>query len=180
MRHKNIEGTTRKLKGTSLGVATLLALAFSISTVSAQESISATGGNVSGSGGSVSYSIGQFAYQTHTGRNGSVSQGVQQPFEISTVTSIEEAKGIILSVSAYPNPTAGNLTLEVKDFELSTLSFQLYDMNGKLLQNERITGNQTIIVMSNLVPSTYFIKVVDKAQSQAAHREVKTFRIIKN
>lgn len=180
MRHKNIDGTRRKLKVTSLGVATLLAFTFSISTVSAQESINATGGNVSGSGGSVSYSVGQFAYQTHTGRNGSVAQGVQQPFEISVVTAIEEANGIILSVSVYPNPTTDYLTLEVKGFELSTLSFQLYDMSGKLLQNDKITGNQTSIVMSNLVPATYFVKVVVKTQGIASQQDVKTFRIIKN
>ena len=33
-------------------------------------------------------------------------------------------------------------------------------MNGKLLQNEKITGNQTSIVMSNLVPANYFVKVI--------------------
>jgi len=62
----------------------------------------------------------------------------------------------------------------VKEFELSNLHFQLYDINGKLLQNEKITGNQTSIVMSNLVPATYFVKVVQE------NKEVKTFKIIKN
>jgi hypothetical protein len=173
MRQKTKEkGKRRKLK--VLGVATLVTFAFSLSTVSAQESVNATGGNASGSGGSASYSVGQVAYQTHTGTNGSVSEGVQQPFEISVVTAIEEAKGINLTVSAYPNPTTDYLTLEVKEFELSNLHFQLYDMNGKLLQSEKITGNQTSIVMSNLVPTTYFVKVIQ------GNKEVKTFKIIKN
>ncbi|MDD4761290.1 MAG: T9SS type A sorting domain-containing protein, partial [Bacteroidaceae bacterium] len=110
---------------------------------------------------------------TNTGTNGTVAQGVQQPFEISVVTGIEEAKGINLSVLAYPNPTTDYLTLEVKEFELSNLSFQFFDMNGKLLQSEKITGNQTSIVMSNYVPATYFVKVSSK------NREVKTFKIIK-
>jgi hypothetical protein len=173
MRQKTKEkGKRRKLK--VLGVATLVTFAFSLSTVSAQESVNATGGNASGSGGSASYSVGQVAYQTHTGTNGSVSEGVQQPFEISVVTAIEEAKGINLSFTAYPNPTTDYLTLEVKEFELSNLHFQLYDMNGKLLQSEKITGNQTSIVMSNLVPTTYFVKVIQ------GNKEVKTFKIIKN
>ncbi|MGI6479933.1 MAG: T9SS type A sorting domain-containing protein [Salinivirgaceae bacterium] len=47
-------------------------------------------------------------------------------------------------------------------------------MNGKLLLNEKITGNQTSIVMSNLVPATYFVKVIQGS------KEVKTFKIIKN
>jgi len=161
MRHK-------KLK-----LSAVLLLGLGLTGLQAQTSINATGGNASGSGGSSSYSVGQVAYQTHTGTNGSVAQGVQQPFEISVVTAIEEAKGINLSVSAYPNPTTDYLTLEVKEYELSNLHFQLYDMSGKLLQNEKITGNQTSIVMSNLVPATYFVKVTE------SNKEVKTFKIIK-
>jgi ABC-type uncharacterized transport system substrate-binding protein len=89
------------------------------------------------------------------------------------VTAIEEAKGINLSVTAYPNPTTDFLTLRIDEFEISNLSYQLYDVNGKLLQSEKITGNQTSIVMSNLVLATYFVKVVQ------GNKEVKTFKIIK-
>jgi len=162
MRHK-------KLK-----LSAVLLLGLGLTGLQAQTSINATGGNASGSGGSASYSVGQVVYTTNTGTNGSVAQGVQQPFEISVVTAIEEAKGINLSVSAYPNPTTDYLTLEVKEYELSNLHFQLYDMSGKLLQSEKITGNQTSIVMSNLVPATYFVKVIQ------GNKEVKTFKIIKN
>ncbi len=162
MRHK-------KLK-----LSAVLLLGLGLTGLQAQESINATGSNASGSGGSASYSVGQVVYTTSTGANGTVAQGVQQPFEISEVSGLEEAKGISLSVSAYPNPTTDFLTLEVKDFELSNLHFQLFDMNGKLLQNEKITGNQTSIVMSNLVTATYFVKVVK------GNRDVKTFKIIKN
>jgi hypothetical protein len=162
MRHK-------KLK-----LSALLLLGLGLTGLQAQECVNATGGNASGSGGSASYSVGQVVYTTHTGTSGSVAEGVQQPYEISVVTAIEEAKGINLSVSAYPNPTTDYLTLEVKEFDLSNLSFQLYDMNGKLLLNEKITGNQTSIVMSNLVPATYFVKVIQGS------KEVKTFKIIKN
>ncbi|HOZ29528.1 MAG TPA: T9SS type A sorting domain-containing protein, partial [Bacteroidales bacterium] len=140
----------------------------------AQESVNATGGNDSGSGGSVSYSVGQVVYTTNTGTNGSVTEGVQQPYEISVVTGIEDTKDINLSVTAYPNPTTAYLTLSINEFDISNLSYQLYDMNGKLLQSEKITGNQTSIVMSNLVPATYFVKVIE------SNREVKTFKIIKN
>ncbi len=93
--------------------------------------------------------------------------------EISVVTAIEDAKVINLSVSAYPNPTTDYLTLEVNEFELSKLSFQLYDLQGKLLRSEKITGNQTNIVMSNLLPATYFVKIIQE------NRELKTFKIIK-
>ena len=162
MRHKRLK------------LSAILLLGLGLTGLQAQTSVNATGGDATGSGGSASYSVGQVVYTTNTGTNGSVAQGVQQAFEITVVTGLEEAKGINLSVSAYPNPTTDYLTLEVKDVELLNLHFQMYDMNGKLLQNEKITGNQTSIVMSNLVPATYFVKVIQ------GNKEFKTFKIIKN
>jgi ABC-type uncharacterized transport system substrate-binding protein len=63
--------------------------------------------------------------------------------------------------------------LSVDNFEISNLSYKMYDMSGKLLQSEKITSNQTSIVMSNLVSATYFVKVIQ------GNKEVKTFKIIK-
>jgi len=151
----------------------LFFIAFALKS-NAQESINSTGSDISGSGGIMSYSLGQVFFSTNTGSSGSVAEGVQQPFEISVVTRLEEAKGINLMVSAYPNPVTDNLILTAVDnFEFLTLNFQLYDMNGNLLQSEKITGNQTSIVMSNLVPATYFVKVTE------SNKDVKTFKIIK-
>ncbi len=125
MRHK-------KLK-----LSAIILLGLGLTGLQAQESVNATGGDASGSGGSVSYSVGQVVYTTNTGTNGSVTQGVQQPYEISVVTAIEEAKGINLTVTAYPNPATDYLTLRIDEFEISNLSFQLYDMSGKLLQSSK-------------------------------------------
>ncbi len=162
------------MKHKRLKLSALLFLGLGLTGLQAQTSVNATGRNASGSGGSASYSVGQLAYTTNTGTNGSVSEGVQQPFEISEVTGIEEAKGINLSVSAYPNPTTDYLTLSISEFEISNLTYQLYDISGKLLQSEKITGNQTNIVMSNLVPANYFVKVI------AGNQLIKEFKIIKN
>jgi hypothetical protein len=161
MRHKRLK------------LSAVILLGLGLTGLQAQESVNATGGNASGSGGSATYSVGQVVYTTHTGTNGSVAQGVQQPFEISVETAIEEAKGISL-IMAYPNPTTDYLELKVDSEKLKDLSFQLYDMNGKLLQSEKITGNQTRIGMGNLVPAIYFVKVIQN------NKEVKVFKIIKN
>ena len=156
-----------------VNLITVFLLGLGLTGLQAQEAIPVTGGNVSGSGGSVSYSIGQVVYSTQAGTTGSVAQGVQQPYEISIVISIEEARGISLQCSAYPNPTTDYLTLKVENFQLSTFSFQLFDINGKLLENKKIERNEESIVMSNLVPATYFLKVIQ------GNKEVKIFKIIK-
>jgi hypothetical protein len=153
--------------------STLLFVGTAIAGLLAQESRPASGGNALGSGGTASYSVGQIVYSTNTGTNGSASEGVHQPYEIWIVTELEDAKDITLSISAYPNPTTDFLILEVKNKELLKLDFQLYDIYGKLLQSKKITSNQTSISMGNLIPSTYFVKIIQN------NIEIKIFKIIK-
>ena len=142
-------------------------------TAKAQQATTATGGNASGSGGSVAYSVGQIVYTTNTGANGSVAQGVQQAYEISIVTGLEDTQ-ISLNMQAYPNPTTDYLTLNVGNFELSTLNFQLYDISGKLIESRKIISSTETIATGNLSSATYFLKVSNN------NNEVKSFKIIKN
>ena len=144
------------------------------SSIFGQHSIPATGGNATGSGGTVSYTIGQLVYTTNTGSEGSALQGVQQPYEISIETAIEQAKDIILVLSAYPNPTIDKLTLKIENYDSQNLSYYLFDVNGKLLERIKVTGNETTISMINLSSAIYFLKVIDNQE------EIKTFKIIKN
>ena len=145
----------------------------------AQETISASGGNVSGTGGSVSYSVGQVFYTTNTGTGGSISQGVQQPYEISVVTSIEEGKGISLQCSVYPNPAASFLIVHFEGEVKTNYKANLFDINGHLLSSRDIESNDTRIDMSNLAIATYLLKIV-QTKNVASQREIKTFKIIKN
>jgi hypothetical protein len=142
--------------------------------IHAQEVIPITGGNASGSGGFVNYTIGQLVYNTYTGVNGSVAQGIQQPYEISTVSGIEEVNGITLQYNVYPNPTLDYIILKVENFQLLMLNFQLYDFNGKLLQKHQIDNSETKVSFNGLLPAVYFLKVIQD------DKEVKIFKIIKN
>jgi len=141
--------------------------------VNAQEAVVTSGKTVSSTAGSVSYSVGQVVYTTIAGDNGSVNQGVQQPYEIFVVTAIPDASGIDLKLSAYPNPVRDNLTLKVSDYESDNLYYRLFDMNGKLLKMKKVTDPQMQIIMQDLKPAVYFLKIVDK------NREIKVFKIIK-
>jgi hypothetical protein len=141
--------------------------------IRAQNVIPASGGNATGSGASVSYTVGQVVYTVIT-NSGSVAQGVQQPYEISVVTSLESAKDISLEISVYPNPANDYLKLKIDGYVKTQFIASLYDINGNLLQTIKIESNETSIVMSNYVSSTYFLKVKDN------NKEIKTFKIIKN
>jgi len=142
--------------------------------IQAQNAIPASGGNASGSGGSASYTVGQIVYITNTGTDGSVAQGVQQPFEISVITAIEQAEDITLVCSVYPNPASDFLTLKIENYDNKSLSYKLFDVNGKLLENKKVTGIETTISIANMLPNLYLLKVIDK------QKEIKTFKIIIN
>ncbi|MCW3070741.1 MAG: hypothetical protein JWO44_631 [Bacteroidetes bacterium] len=144
-----------------------------ISTTKAQQGTVAAGGDASGSGGSASYSIGQVDYITGTGAGGTATQGLQQPYEIYVMTGIEKT-GIALSMSIYPNPTTEQVTLNVKDLSANGMSYTLSDAQGKLIKQDKLTGNETIISMVELHKATYIITVMDGTNT------VKTFKIIKN
>jgi len=142
-------------------------------TIQAQIVITTTGGNVTGSSGSISYTIGQVFYNTLSGTNGTVAQGVQQPYEISIVTAIKNTEGITLDYKVYPNPARGLITLTIKPFDIENLKFRLYDLNGTLLQDKQIDSDETEISLESFSYSMYFLKVIKDNQ------EVKVFKIIK-
>ncbi|NMC99031.1 MAG: T9SS type A sorting domain-containing protein [Bacteroidales bacterium] len=148
----------------------ILILSISIG-LQAQENMNITGGIATGSNGELTYSVGCF-YQTSTGSNGSIVDGIQQPFEILVITEIENLKGITLSMSVYSNPTTDYLILNVDNFELSNLTYQLFDINGSVIQSGYVSS-KTNIAMSNFASSTYFIKVLQNG------KEIKSFKIIK-
>jgi hypothetical protein len=142
-----------------------------------QQTIPAGGGEATGTGGSASFTVGQVFYQVNEGEGGTVSEGVQQPYEIFVVTSIENIPDISVIVVAYPNPVTDNLMLVIKDqvdFSTETIHFRLSDINGSVIQSDKAAGRQTRIDMQNLPPAVYFLKVTDN------RRELKTFKIIKN
>ena len=138
----------------------------------AQEAITVSGGLASGNNGTVSYTLGQVTYGTNIGVNGSISQGVQQSYDVSIVNGIEMSK-ISMNISAYPNPTNNYLKLKVELMNIENMSYLLCDMLGKPLQNQQLKSSETSIEMTDLVPSTYFVKVLDNSQV------IKTFKIIK-
>jgi hypothetical protein len=144
-----------------------------ITSLEGQETIPATGGNASGSGGSVCYTVGQILCSSILGTNGSIIQGIQQPYEISIVTSIEGTKEVILEYSVYPNPTRGLVKLIIKPFDHDNWRFRLYDLNSILLQDKKIENIETEISLENLSASLYFLKVLNN------NMEVKVFKIVK-
>jgi len=79
----------------------------------AQQAVSSAGGNATGTFGSVRSQV---------------------------VTGLEEAKGVSLEFSLFPNPTSDYLRLTIDDYNIENLSCQLCDLSGKLLSKNDIIG----------------------------------------
>ncbi len=158
----------------TITIGTFLLFGFGLMGADAQQAVTGAGGEASGAGGTSSYSVGQVVYTTNTGTNGTVAQGVQQPYEISVVASVQEVQNISLEAVVYPNPAQNELRLNIKNYNNENLRFQLFDINGKLLSSEQITASETVISMQSYATAIYFLKVID------ASKEFITFKIIKN
>ena len=141
--------------------------------VHGQESVNTSGGEATGSGGSASYTVGQPSYTYASSVDGSVSEGVQQTYQITSSTGIEEENGITLK--AYPNPTKDILTLSVEDDMIGSedLNYTVLDVSGKVLTTGTITGTSEEVYMGKMATGTYFLSVSSSSQS------IKTFTINK-
>ena len=160
------------VKHSKIKLIVFLFICLWINGLQAQEAMPATGGNAVGTGGSVSYTIGQVIYYTSTGINGSVAQGVQNPFDISVV-GLSQTLEISSLYSVYPNPTNNILILKIENFRTATKFYQLYDITGKLFDGKKLTDIETPIEMGYLIPSIYFLKIFQD------NKEIQTFKIIK-
>jgi hypothetical protein len=118
--------------------------------------------------------VGQIAYSTQNGIEGSVSQGVQQPYEIQIVTSTSNANVITLECLIYPNPATDLIQLKVEPSTTGITKYELTDVSGKLLKKSIITSSVTDIKMQDYQSATYFLTVIN------GNDPIKVFKIIKN
>ena len=150
-------------------------LIFGFTGLFAQSDLTSAGGDASGGGGSLSFSVGQVNYTMNSGTTGNVLQGVQQPYDILVTNSTEKGIEIDLTVSAFPNPVMDRLILKVEYWDAQNLSlhYQLYGLNGQLIEVKKIASTNTNINVRNLRPSIYFLAVYEK------DKEIKNFKIVK-
>jgi hypothetical protein len=140
--------------------------------VYSQEAIPASGSEATGSGGSGSYTVGQVFYTAHTAASGSVSQGVQHPFEFQTLSN-PALTSVNLTAVTYPNPTKDFIILKITDSALHNLRYTLFDVNGKAIASGSITEASTQVQMKHLAIGAYILKVSQQ------HQSLKTFKILK-
>ena len=141
-------------------------------TVQSQDAVAISGGEAIGSGGTSSYTLGQVFYTVTTANYGSISQGVQQSFELFTLSN-PQLMTVNLEALVYPNPSSDHVKLNITDNALTDLSYVLLNIQGKVVSSAKLSSLDTPISLHGLSVGTYVLKVSQK------NNELKTFKIIK-
>ena len=133
-----------------------------------QSSMNTSGGDTFSDQGSVAYSIGQVFVQISESPEISVSEGVQQPYELSLYNAIAEESTLEVSILAYPNPTMNDLTIELQGWRHETASFEVYDALGKKICSG-VFNQSTLSIDARLWSSgNYFLHLYSPNGEQSA------------
>ncbi|SDI63865.1 T9SS type A sorting domain-containing protein [Chryseobacterium jejuense] len=153
-------------------IYSLILFAFSFSSLKSQSAVLTTGMDASGGNGSVSYSIGQVAY-LYKGAGNEILEGVQQPYEIITLTTRETLTSDLKDILLYPNPFKDYLYLDFTTHNFKEAEYQLFDAQGKLIRKDVILQSKSELNFSDIPSAMYIIKINQHGEN------LKTFKIIK-
>ena len=134
----------------------------------AQDLISTGGDFFQMPSGSISFTIGEPIIETVGNENHNLTQGFQQstrPF-ISDYNELDD-----IEIDVYPNPTTDIVKIELS--ERRQLDYQLYDLHGVMLQQDKISEINTTISLGKYYPSVYILKLIDNNMGS------RTFQIVK-
>jgi hypothetical protein len=81
-------------------------------------------------------------------------------FAACTNTAIETLPAQSGGISVYPNPVENVLNVET-DREVRNATLSLFDMNGKALVSQAISGNRAVINTASLSGGVYMLQVVE-------------------
>ncbi|MFO8067054.1 MAG: T9SS type A sorting domain-containing protein [Bacteroidales bacterium] len=162
-----------------LFIITICCLAFSgiFNKAIAQKGFVSCGSNIISTEGSISYSAGLFDYFFIAGEEGSLTFGLQHSYDITEIidtVNVDETPFSNLDVAVFPNPTSDQINISILTENPAKFSFLLFDMNGKLIMNEALTGELTLVPMKSIINGTYILEIVN------SNRKIKSFKIIKN
>jgi hypothetical protein len=135
----------------------LLNLLFCTCFVNAQKAVTSGGANTVSMSGNMSFVVGQVDY-INTGNNATLSQGVLQVynrFPINYVFNVDNTS----TIQAWPNPVRNNLFIQIDGKTINDISYQVFDLNGHLIERNSIYSMKAIINMKLYTSGIYIVSV---------------------
>ncbi|BDD05176.1 T9SS type A sorting domain-containing protein [Aureibacter tunicatorum] len=147
----------------------ILLLLFATISVKAQEVISSQGGSYSNANANMDFTIGEAIIEMGTDGVYDITQGFHQTVWAVTVLRNDLPD---YEVSVYPNPTSDILNIKTSKFR--NVTYNLYDLEGRLILQNELEDNLTTIEVRDLISGSYLLTLRDGKQS------LKTFKLIKH
>lgn len=160
------------MERTSIQCFFFILLLVPIFLLKAQSAVLVTGADATGGNGSVSYSVGQIDYLVK-GSNREISEGVQQVYEITSLSTNETLTSTEKDILLYPNPFKDYLYLDFTTNNFKGAEYQLFDAQGKLIKTDKIIQSKSEFNFSLLPSAMYIIRINQNGEN------LKTFKIIK-
>lgn len=135
----------------------------------AQEVISTQGDSYSNANNTLDFTIGEPVIGTVTDGTNDLTQGFHQT--VLVITNVEDLDAKFL-VNIFPNPTSEAVNLTVEEY--GGVTFQLFDVAGKLLTQASLTGKNTTVKVGDYPKGTYLLTL-----TQEENKKVKVYKIIK-
>ena len=142
---------------------------FATLTVSAQEVVSTQGDSYSNGSGSIDFTIGEVVINTGTDGTNDLTQGFHQTNWNFVGLDDNDPS---YEATIFPNPTSELLNIRTSTFE--NVTYTLYDAQGKLILQDKLSAEQTPIQVSQLAPGSYSLTLNNQTQN------LKTFKLIKH
>lgn len=133
-------------------------------TAIAQQDNVVVGGDVFGDSGSIAFTVGQLNYYTFSDVINSIDEGVQKAYKPLKNLGTDKWD-LAVGIAVYPNPTVNELHIDMPNFKVSTFSYNLYDVQGKLLLSNGIKEQLTLVNTDFLPSGTYMLKIMRGKES---------------
>jgi len=142
---------------------------FATISVSAQEVVSTQGGSYSNAGGNIDFTIGEVIINTGTDGTNDLTQGFHQT-NWNFVGLEDHAPSYEAII--FPNPTSEVLNIRTSTFE--NVTYTLYDAQGKLILQDKLSAEQTPIQVSQLAQGSYSLTLSNETQNLKIFKLIKT------
>ena len=136
--------------------------------VYAQELVSSQGDSYSNADASIDFSIGEVLISTQTDGTNTLTQGFHQTNW--KLVSIEHTAANYEAI-IFPNPTEDVLNIKTNSYE--EVKYSLYDALGKLVAQDKLSGEQTTLDMRDLAAGSYSVLL------KKGNKNLKTFKLFK-
>jgi hypothetical protein len=148
---------------------TWVLLGFLIPGMAQQQSLLSTaGGYFQTTGYSLSWSLGETVTETWATDNHILTQGFQQSM-LEPVGVTEPKNPNELGIVVFPNPTQGLVYVQVSPEQLTQPGFPnwyvLYDIQGKLLQQDPLKQELLIIDLNLYSGAVYYLRLYNQESS---------------